>query len=127
MIDAVAAFFAAVLSGMGVGGGGLLLIWLTLVSETPQHTAQFMNLCFFIAASASSMTVHVTKRRIPVLLVLLLASGGAVGSFFGVLTASLTDPDALRIVLGVFLALSGAVSFLRGLGRRKNVRTKDKM
>lgn len=122
--DIIAAFFTAVLSGMGVGGGGLLLIWLTLVSDTPQHTAQFLNLCFFIAASASSLTVHIQKRRIPFLAVALLASGGAVGSFFGVLTASATDPDALRVVLGAFLAISGIASLFRG---RKNGQIKNKV
>lgn len=123
-IDFIAAFFAAALSGMGVGGGGLLLIYLTLVSGMPQHTAQFVNLCFFIAASASSLTVHVPKRKIPFAAVLLIAAGGVAGSFFGVLAASRTDPDALRVVLGSFFALSGVLSLFRS---RKKVQTKNKM
>lgn len=36
------------LSGIGVGGGSLLILWLTLVLQVAQDTARSMNLMFFI-------------------------------------------------------------------------------
>ena len=41
-------FLLAALSGMGVGGGGLFVIYLSLFTNTPQLTAQGMNLLFFL-------------------------------------------------------------------------------
>ncbi len=98
---------------MGVGGGGLLLIYLTLVTDMPQRSAQLANLVFFIFASAASLFVHVTQRKIPVLAVFLIASGGVLGAFVGSYIASATDPDALRVMFGAFLAVSGSVSLFR--------------
>ena len=51
---AIASFIIALLSGMGIGSGGLLVIYLTLLEKVPQLTAQGINLLFFIFASASS-------------------------------------------------------------------------
>ncbi len=113
MLGALAAFFAAALSGMGVGGGGLFLIYLTLAADVPQHTAQLVNLCFFMIASASSLAVHIQKRKLPFCVILLLAVGGALGAFFGVLVAANTHPNALRVILGAFFAVSGAVSLFK--------------
>ena len=39
------------LSGLGIGGGSLLILWLTLVLETPQATARGINLLFFLPAA----------------------------------------------------------------------------
>ena len=35
------------LAGLGVGGGSLLILWLTLIAQTPQEEARNINLLFF--------------------------------------------------------------------------------
>lgn len=44
------------LSGLGVGGGSLLIVWLTAIVSMDAPTARIINLMFFIA-SAVSVTV----------------------------------------------------------------------
>ena len=39
------------LSGIGVGGGSLLVLWLTLVMDVPAETARVINLLFFIPSA----------------------------------------------------------------------------
>lgn len=39
------------LAGMGVGGGSLLLLWLTQVAQFPQEQARLINLLFFLPAA----------------------------------------------------------------------------
>ena len=41
------------LSGLGVGGGSLLILWLTLVLGMEQGTARAINLMFFITAAGA--------------------------------------------------------------------------
>ncbi len=41
------------LAGLGVGGGSLLILWLTLVLEMSQSTARSVNLLFFLAAAGA--------------------------------------------------------------------------
>ena len=116
IIDVVIAFFTAVLSGMGVGGGVLLLIYLSLFRDVPQLTAQFANLLFFIAASASSLVIHILDRKISAMVLLIVSLGGVIGAFFGSSLASALDEGVLRITLGAFLFISGTLSLF---GKKK--------
>ena len=50
LTDILAAAVAALLTGMGMGSGGVLVIYLTLWAEIEQYTAQGLNLLFFLAA-----------------------------------------------------------------------------
>ena len=50
-ITVSAAFLIAILSGMGVGSAGLLVVYLTMVLGAPQLTAQGINLLFFLPSA----------------------------------------------------------------------------
>ncbi len=105
--DFLIAWFTAALSGTGVGGGGLYVIYLTLVREVPQLTAQGINLAFFIAGALASMTIHLRKRKFLLPLVLLMGTLGAVGSLFGAFLAQMLDTALLSKIFGGMLCLCG--------------------
>ena len=46
-----AAFLLSALSGMGVGGGGLFVIYLAFATDMPQLSAQGANLLFFLCSA----------------------------------------------------------------------------
>ena len=50
LVSAVLGFLA----GLGVGGGSLLVLWLTLIVGMPQPEARILNLLFFIPAAVIS-------------------------------------------------------------------------
>ena len=52
------------LTGMGIGGGGLLVLYLTAMDGVGQLAAQGCNLLFFVYASAASLFVHNKKRNL---------------------------------------------------------------
>lgn len=118
MVEALIAALCAALSGMGVGGGGLLLIYLTLFSDMAQRRAQFYNLLFFIAASLFSMPVHAVKRHIEPRVVALISLGGVAGSVAGSIFCRAAGDDLLGYFLGAFLFATGAFSFF-GAGKNK--------
>jgi uncharacterized membrane protein YfcA len=64
LVDILATLLIAVLSGMGVGSGGLMVLYLTLLRGAPQLSAQGFNLLFFLFAVASGMAVHLSRRRL---------------------------------------------------------------
>ncbi len=121
--ELVVAFLCAALSGMGVGGGGLLLIYLTLVGEMEQRQAQLYNLIFFLAASAASLLIHALRRSIKPGVVLWLSLGGVIGALLGSFLSGVLGGDVLGIMLGAFLFISGASSFFelgkKGGGQRR--------
>ena len=112
-VDMMAAFFMGALSGMGIGGGGLLVIYLTLIRGAEQINAQGINLYFFVFASIAALFIHCRKRRIDYSLVLLLSAFGMPVSLFGGLLASVTDPYLLRKIFGVMLMIAGGISLVR--------------
>ena len=56
VIDILAGILIGTLTGMGIGGGGLLVIYLTAVRGMPQLSAQGCNLLFFIFAASASLS-----------------------------------------------------------------------
>lgn len=49
------------LSGLGVGGGSLLLLWMTVINHLDYQAARFINLLFFLPAAMISC---IANRRI---------------------------------------------------------------
>ena len=110
---AIIAFFVAILSGLGVGSAGLLVVFLTAVEHLPQLTAQGLNLLFFLFSSGASLVVHML--RIPILLgcVLLLLPGGILGTFLGTAVAHVVSQALLRRLFGFLLIASGALGLFK--------------
>ncbi len=100
-------FAVAALSGLGVGGGGLFMIYLTLFTDTPQLLAQGSNLLFFLFSSSAALCIHVSQRRLYPMLILLLAVSGLGGALLGTLIAEHLDGLLLRRIFGIMLVNTG--------------------
>ena len=103
---------------MGVGSGGLFVIYLTLLRGAPQLAAQGWNLLFYLFAAGSSLAVHIRRRALRWGLIATLAGAGLVGAYFGSALAPQIDPTILRRLFGGMLVASGGVVLLRRDGRR---------
>jgi uncharacterized membrane protein YfcA len=58
LFHVLAAFAAGALGAMGLGGGGILVIYLTLALAAPQLQAQGINLLFFLPCAVISLVVN---------------------------------------------------------------------
>ena len=56
----VAGALTGVLSGFGVGGGTLLLIYLTTFAGMEQSQAQGINLLYFLPSAAAALPAHIS-------------------------------------------------------------------
>ncbi len=112
IFDFLAALFTAVLSGTGIGGGGLYILYLTLVKEIPQLTAQGINLAFFIMGALSSLLLHFRKRKLLFSLAVLVGILGALGALFGSYLAHALDMELLSKCFGGMLVFVGARTLL---------------
>ncbi|MBO5326678.1 MAG: sulfite exporter TauE/SafE family protein [Clostridia bacterium] len=109
----IIAFFVAILSGLGVGSAGLLVVFLTSVEHLPQLTAQGLNLLLFIFSSGAALVVHML--RIPLLFscILLMLPGGILGTFLGTAVAHIVSQALLRRLFGILLIVSGVLGLLK--------------
>ena len=110
-----------VLSGCGIGGGSLLVLWLTLFEGMPQFTAGGINLLYFLACAPAALVSHVKNRLIDRKAVLSCVPAGALTSLAAALLASHTDVSLLRRLFGVLLLVIGAKELFT---KRKNTGTK---
>ena len=104
--------------GMGVGGGGLLIIYLTLYLDVPQLLAQGSNLALFVIAGAGALLIHFRKRTIKPWQVILGILFGALGSFLSSRLLSNVEPKYAKVALGIFLIISGSLALYNALIKR---------
>lgn len=104
---AAAGAVCGILSAFGIGGGSLLMIWMTAVLNIEQQTAQAINLLYFLPAASISLIFHIHNRQIcwraavPAILV------GIVTAALSAWAASNLDAVLLRKAFGIFLLVIG--------------------
>ena len=111
--DIAAAALTATLAGTGVGGGGLLVIYLSIIKGWPQLCCQGINLASFIASAAGAIPFHIRKRNINASAVFITGSAGALFSFFGFTLANFINAGLLRGIFGAFLIFCGMKTLWR--------------
>jgi len=106
----VAAFGAVtgVVSALfGVGGGTVLVPFMTIVLDLSQHTAEGTSLLVIIPTALAGVAAHRRHQRIRLRHVLLLAAGGMIGSLAGASAALGIEGEVLERMFGFLLALVG--------------------
>lgn len=98
------------LSGMGIGGGGLFVVYLSVVRNFPQLICQGINLAVFIFSSAFACGVNSKKRKLNFPLCIFLSVCGCVGALLGGGFAGMINDNVLRLVFGVFLIATSIIS-----------------
>lgn len=102
-----------VLSGFGVGGGTLLLLYMTHLAGMEQHLAQSINLLYFLPTAATALPAHIKNGYLdrPTLLPAIVA--GLAGTALGAWAATALDMALLRRFFGAYLLLIGLREFFR--------------
>ena len=106
-ISAVVGALLGFLAGLGVGGGSLLMLWLTLVLGMSHDIARGINLLFFIPTAAISCMFRKQqgtlqlKQLLPAILAAMAAA--AAGNMF----ASFVTLTLIKKAFGILLIFAG--------------------
>lgn len=109
---------AGVVSGMGMGGGSLLIPLLTLMGGLGQREAQGANLIAYLPAAAAALWMHHRAGRVCWKKTGGLLLFGAAGAALGLWLSGALREEALRRGFGGFLLLLGLWQFW--LSRKKD-------
>lgn len=112
VIHIIVSFIIALLSGLGVGGGGLFTVYLALFTSVSQLTAQGFNLLFFLFAAGASVSIQLFRRKILFWVVILMATSGLIGAMLGSLATGILPEEWLRKAFGVLLVSSSIYSLV---------------
>lgn len=111
--DILAGFLTGIMSGWGVGGGTLLLIYLTSFAGMSQTAAQGINLIYFLPCSAAALVSHFRNGLIDMKAAVPAALAGAAATLISSLVATSIDSSCLRRLFGVFLLIVGVSELFR--------------
>lgn len=111
---------SGIVSGMGIGGGAILIPALVIFVKPGQHIAQSVNLIYFIPTAIIALIVHIKNRQIDFTMALPIIVTGLAGAYIGSkLAVSLPGP-VLRKLFGVFLFGIGIYEMVRKGKETKN-------
>ncbi len=119
MILILTGLASGIISGMGIGGGTVLIPALTILVGIDQKTAQAINLIYFIPTAAVALVNHFKNGRIEKKAALKIVPIGVAGAIIGSFIAMRVNPGLLRKCFGVFLGIMGILEIIKGI-RRKN-------
>ncbi len=106
---------SGIISGMGIGGGVILIPALTMLLSLDQHSAQGVNLLYFLPTAVIVLITHVKNKSVETKILPGLIIFGIIGAVAGSLLAIRLDSQILRKLFGAFLLLLGAAEI-----RKKN-------
>ena len=107
IFSCIAAFFAGCACSMGIGGGSVMLLYLTLIERTEQIKAQGVNLLFFIPCALAALCIHIKNKLIDKKLALKLTLSGVLGVIAGTSLAGVLGGGVLQKLFGVILLIIG--------------------
>lgn len=97
--------FSGIFSGIGMGGGTILIFLLTMFAGLEQHIAQATNLIYFIPTAISAIIVNYRDKNIDIKLALSISICGVIGAIIGALISINLEVQYLRKFYGIFLAI----------------------
>lgn len=107
MLIFIVSILSGIISGMGIGGGTILIPALIIIFNTSQHTAQSINLLSFIPTAIVALATHIRNKNVEIKLSIKLVAGGVIGAVAGSTLASYISSSLLRKLFAVFLFFMG--------------------
>ena len=110
---ALAGAATGILSGFGVGGGTLLLIYLTAIAGMAQQQAQGINLLYFLPSAAAALPAHIRHGYVEKSVLLPAILAGLICALLASWAATGLDTGLLRRCFGGFLLVVGLRELFR--------------
>ena len=95
------------LSGLGIGGGSLLMLWLTLVLDMQQTAARTVNLLFFLPSAAVACCYRKKQGTLDLKFLLPAIFSGCLGAVLGTRLGTAMDTTLLKKGFGILLLATG--------------------
>ena len=95
------------LAGLGVGGGSLLILWLTLVIGLDHNAARAINLMFFIPTAVVASFFRWRQGKLEIKTVLPAIIGGCITAACFSLLSKQIDIHLVKKLFGLLLLATG--------------------
>lgn len=100
------------LAGLGIGGGTLLMMWLTLIAGIDHTVARAINLMFFIAAAGSVCIFRLKSKTLSIKPIIPAIIAGCTAAAIFSWVGKNVDTEILQKCFGVLLLITGVKELL---------------
>lgn len=104
---------SGIISGMGIGGGVVLIPALTIFLNFEQKTAQAINLIYFIPTAVIAIWTHKKNGNIEKNGLLKIIIFGIIGAIIGSIIATNVENNILKKMFGYFLLIMGIIEIFK--------------
>ena len=105
MKEIIIGLISGIVSGMGMGGGTILITFLTCFAGVNQLIAQASNIIFFIPTSIIASIVNIKNHILKWRVAIPLTISGIVGAIGGSIIANKIDVNLLRKGFAIFIII----------------------
>ena len=102
-MEVVFGIIAGIITSLGMGGGAILILLLTLFMNIDQHISQATNLIFFIPTAITSIIINIKNKQIDFKAGKDIIIYGVIGAIIGSFIAVDLPNQKLRKIFGIFL------------------------
>jgi uncharacterized membrane protein YfcA len=113
IIAVLAGLATGILSAWGIGGGSLLVVYMTVFAGAAQQAAQGVNLVYFLPTSLTALYSHLKNKLVEVRLSLPAMLAGVITAACTAFLAAGLDTTLLKKIFGVFIILIGLSELFR--------------
>lgn len=122
MLSAIFGFLSGIISGMGIGGGVILIPLLVLFTGTNQQQAQGINLLYFIPTAISSLIIHIKNKKVKFRYALKLIAASLPWAIASSFIAVNIKSDILQKMFAIMLLVTGIYELFSGGSNEKNLK-----
>ena len=114
MLESIIGFFSGIISGMGVGGGMLLIPALRMFFDISQQGAQSINLFSFIPSAVCATFIHIKNKKTDFHVAWPMIVVGVPFSLLGAYICTQVSSRILSIMFGIFILIFGIREVISG-------------
>ena len=105
MLAIVFGIISGIVTGLGMGGGTILILLLSLFMNMEQHIAQATNLIFFIPTSLSAILINLKQKNVDKRLAITISIYGIIGAVVGAKISENINSQNLRKYFAIFILI----------------------
>ena len=128
MLEIIFGFIAGNITGLGMGGGTILILLLSVFMHLDQHIAQATNLIFFIPTSIASIFVNIKQKNVKLKLAKTISIFGIIGAIIGAIISQKISSYILKKIFAIFIlimAFHEIWDIYKSIKEKQNTNNKD--
>lgn len=105
MLPIIFGTISGIVTGLGMGGGTILILLLSLFMNLEQHIAQATNLVFFIPTSLAAIIINIKQKNVDFKLAIIVSIFGIIGAVIGAIISENISSEHLRKYFAIFILI----------------------